>query len=235
MNKDETKEIVNKNVDKEIINKDCSEMVSCEVCEAKFANEKDYIVHKETHIISSTYLCEICALEFTSETDVEKHVERTHTPDRIDEETSDIPIECTKCSVFVKTQKDLETHHQLEHMTLKINVEASLDKFEVECNQCKNKCKLNIQLKAHTRKVHVQDPKYKCKECKFTSNFAADVWEHVAFEHPNHSHQFPSKENENVVLKLVAEQNTEIVEEMSEMKKESQEAFEQIKKVLKAN
>ena len=157
--KDIVKEIVNKNVDKEIINKDCSEMVTCEVCEAKFANEKDYIVHKETHIISSTYQCEICAVEFSSETVVEKHVERTHTPDRIDEETSDIPIRCTKCSVFVKTQKDLETHHQLEHMTLKINVEASLDKFEVECNQCKNKCKLNIQLKAHTRKVHVQDPK----------------------------------------------------------------------------
>ena len=78
-------------------------------------------------------------------------------------------------------------------------------------------------------------PSYKCKECKFISNFAADVWEHVAFEHPNHSHQFPSKENQNVVLKLVAEQNTEIVEEMSEMKKESPEAFEQIKKVLKAN
>ena len=45
-------------------------------------------------------------------------------------------------------------------------------------------------------------------------------------QHPEKSYQFNPKENENIILKIVAEQNNAILEEMENMKNDFKRAFE---------
>ena len=49
----------------------------------------------------------------------------------------------------------------------------------------------------------------------------------MVFEHPEHADKNP-KEKENVVLKIVAEQNTEILEEMEQTRKETLGSINQL-------
>ena len=214
--------------------------ITCESCQVIYDDKHECLIHTENHLNNSTHLCDYCGLEFLSQRDLECHVETTHDTlmvQPIEEATSG--VNCGSCEFEAEKTKDLKAHKQLEHMNVKIDVGETLDKQEIECDQCDYKCKLNIQLRVHKRKLHIMDPKYKCKSCEFTSNFAASIWEHMVFKHPELSHQFYPKENENIALKIVAEQNTEILEEMEQLRKDSFGAFEQIgdtlANTLKAN
>ena len=54
-------------------------------------------------------------------------------------------LKCDPCEFEAENTNDLETHKQLEHMTVMINVGTTLENLELECDQCGYKCKLNIQ------------------------------------------------------------------------------------------
>ena len=211
------------------INEDVGNKMTCENCQVVYNDNHECQVHTESHGTDPTHLCDYCGLEFTLQRDLECHVETTHDTVMVQPiEEATIGLNCGSCEFEGEETNDLRTHKQLEHMDVKIDVGATFDKQTVACDQCPYKCKLNIQLRAHKRKHHVMDPKYQCKSCQFTSNFAASIWEHMVFKHPELSHHLNPKENENVVLRIVAEQNTEILEEMEQMRKDSVGGFDQV-------
>ena len=112
-----------------------------------------------------------------------------------------------------------------------VNIDAD-DQTIIACNKCDYKCRLNIQLKKHTTKKHPSESKYNCNEYGFETNYVANTWEHTLEQHPDKSFEFTPKEAENFILKLVAEQNANIVEEIGGLKMDIQGAFEQLVKVV---
>ena len=117
---------------------------------------------------------------------------------------------------------------------MRVNIDAE-DQNVVQCNECGYKCKLNIQLKNHMKTKHQTDSRYSCKECQYTSNYIADVWEHNFTEHPEKSVEYNPKQGENMVLKIVAEQNAELIEEMELLKKDIKGAFVELANVIEAS
>ena len=194
--------------------------VICGVCNAVFRNTIEYEEHIKSH---KSFRCNECKIDFTTQLEHEGHLQMNHT----DEQVIVQYIECQKCDYKSENPHDLDIHRQLNHMSVKVSVDQS-NLGRIECSQCEYKCKLNMQLKVHTRTHHVVDPKYKCKDCKFTSNYSAGVWEHMISQHPDKSYEFNPKENENIIIKVVAEQNNAILEEMENMKKDFTGAFEQL-------
>ena len=51
-----------------------------------------------------------------------------------------------------------------------------------------------------------------------TSNFAANTWEHTLLDHPDKSLNFSPKEKETLILRVVAEQNSDMLVEMETLK-----------------
>ena len=112
------------------------------------------------------------------------------------------------------------------HSSPEVNIPTA--EQSISCSQCEYKCTLDIDLKNHTQLKHKKETKYWCTECKFVTNYVANTWEHTLAEHPDSSFEFNPKQMDNVVLKLVAEQNADIVEEMESMKREIKDAFDQL-------
>ena len=108
----------------------------------------------------------------------------------------------------------------------KVNISEE-DQITLSCSKCQFKCKLNIQLKKHTQNKHKEGAKYNCNECGFSTDM-----EHTLSEHPDKSFQFTQEESENMLLKLVAEQNADIVDENNSMKEDIKGAFEKLVNVV---
>ena len=122
--------------------------------------------------------------------------------------------QCSKCDFQSLESRDLNAHVQTNHKSVMINIDVE-EQIALNCQQCEYKCRLNIQLKKHIETKHKvkDDTKYNCKECGYKSNFIADAWKHTLDEHPDKSYDFDKQEKENLILKIVAEQNSIILDE----------------------
>ena len=90
-------------------------------------------------------------------------------------------------------------------------------------------------MKKHILKKHCNISKYRCKECEFETNFIADIWEHALKQHPDTSSQFYQSQTENLAIKMVAEQNADMSEEMETLKKDFKGAFEKFAEIVETN
>ena len=90
-------------------------------------------------------------------------------------------------------------------------------------------------MKNHLKKSHAEPPKYKCKECQFSSNYIADAWKHGFEEHPENPSEFKPQLTENMILKVDAEQNTLLIEEMATIKSDIKESFDKLFERLESN
>ena len=122
---------------------------------------------------------------------------------------------------------DLSMHMQTYHMSIEVNIERK-DQQNIACEQCEYKCRLNIQLKKHIKTKHQDVKKYNCEECYFSINFVANQWEHSFKQHPEQTFRFNEIQSENTLLKIVAEQNGCIREEIETMKEDTKGAFHKL-------
>ena len=90
-------------------------------------------------------------------------------------------------------------------------------------------------MKKHLKENHEETPKYICKECRFTSNYIYDAWKHGFEEHPENPTEFKPQLTENMILMIVAEQNTVMIEEMATLKSDIKDSFDQLTDFLKTN
>ena len=129
---------------------------------------------------------------------------------------------------------DLKVHNQTYHMGLKVNIDVK-EQTIIECSQCDFKCRLNIQLKKHIVNTHQAEANYNCKECGYTTDYVADTWQHTLNEHPDQSFQFTPREAENFMLKMIAQQNAGIVEELDSLKSDIKGAFDNLASVVQTS
>ena len=73
---------------------------------------------------------------------------------------------------------------------------------------------------------------YVCKDCTFTSNYVADIWNHPIDKHPDNPDNLEHEKSEHLVLRIVAEQNTAIIEELEALKKDMKAAFIELANIV---
>ena len=210
----------------------------CDQCVKFFHTKSGLESHKETvhdqqrHMKAQpeplTYNCDKCEGVFLSNLDLEWHDETNH------EQIKGHHIRCSKCEFETLDPNTMSVHIQANHMLMKVNI-ATVDQTIISCNQCEYKCKYNIQLKNHTKTSHEVKHKYECKECSYSTNYIADVWEHMFRKHSGQSNAFDQKQFENMALKIVVEQNVEIIEEMETLKKDTKGAFQHMADIYEEN
>ena len=140
------------------------------------------------------------------------------------------PSKCHKCDFLSVNPTELNVHIQFNHMSPKVNINSE-DQTIITCEQCDYKCTLNIMLKKHIKKEHPH-MKHTCEQCEYGTNFIANIWEHSLSHHPKKSPQFKEIENENFIIKIVAEQNANITAEIEKLKEDTKGAFLQLAKAI---
>ena len=147
-----------------------------------------------------------------------------------------LDIKCEKCDFVTVNQDEIKAHMQTTHSLIKVDLKIE-DQNVISCDECDYKCRLNIQYKRHKKDKHIdKDGKYACNECDYTTNFIGIAWEHTMKVHINPTQEFNPKDSKNLVLNMVAEQTTSIVEELENLKKEAKNTsreFENLKKDTK--
>ena len=177
--------------------------------------------------------CRQCVFEAESIDEIDKHKDVFH------KKTQSLP--CNLCDYRSATKEDVDIHIQTMHMATKVNIIAMPNEKQktISCPQCDYTCKLNIQLRNHTKKQHTEseDKKFKCTQCTFQSDFLVKMFEHKLEKHP----EGPMDSNPNkttvkeMVLNLLADQGMEILEEFQDFKKNLKDAFEHFTEGIKDN
>ena len=207
--------------------------VICGVCSETFKNTTECEEHMKTHPFS----CYKCEFKSSDEEELNQHELLKHPQLHCEPYTGDESTHpfCEICNISTQTETDMNIHKQTQHMHIKVGLSQNDQKIPlIQCDQCDYSCKLNIQLRNHKRKKHPREPNYACSDCSSGSNFIADMWEHRMHAHPEMSYQFEEiqKRNENATVKIIAEQNTAILEEFETFKKDTKGAFDQLANVI---
>ena len=202
-----------------------SASTKCKKCPKVFENEGAIKKHiQDDHIIMNVFNCKTCEYKTTIREEFGVHVEASHPPVQA--------IACERCAFTANDLKVIEMHKQASHMSAKVNLDVD-DQNVIVCDQCDYKCKYNIQLKKHRQNSHKSSAKYKCKACNFTTEFIGSSWEHVATDHPELADELTPEQRENFILKIVAEQTTNIWDEMESLKRNTNNALVEINQTLK--
>ena len=199
----------------------------CGICSSGFPTEKACLDHQVIHTAPQSFPCGDCECMFENEVDLEWHTETTH-----DMVENPEPFPCCKCHFKALNKNELDAHMQSNHMNLKVILDIK-EVTVIECDQCDFTSRLNIQMKKHKTAKH-QDSKYNCKECSYTTDYVANTWEHTVDKHPDKSLEFSPKEAENFIMKLVAEQNADIIDHVVNLSKDIKGAFEHLADVVES-
>ena len=118
-------------------------------------------------------------------------------------------FKCDQCDYGTNYKSSLTTHKAMKHSDLR----------PFKCEICEYKCLLQIQLKNHMKSNHTA-MKYKCKDCDYFTDYIANIWEHTSVKHNENLPNFTEEKNDTMILKVVAEQNADMMEEIQTLKKE---------------
>ena len=225
---EEVEEVVAENVE-EVVHETLTDKVTesepvlsdqtyiCDDCGIGVNYNNACIEHMKSHSKANVFECIDCEIQFETEVEFEWH--------KTEHNIVSDSFTCSKCDFKSSTQEEVNEHLP-NHSSPEVNIPTA--EQSISCSQCEYKCTLDIDLKNHIQLKHKKETKYWCTECKFVTNYVANTWEHTLAEHPDSSFEFNPKQMDNLVLKLVAEQNADIVEEMESMKREIKDAFDKL-------
>ena len=195
----------------------------CIECKEEFDDVEGYEEHVDMHTSKTTELKYLENLVFT--TILENYIDNPPKDDGLvvlKEET----IVCTKCALAFASEKDMKTHMQTAHAEVKVFLNRTT-RGALHCEMCDYVCKLNIQMKKHLENQHT-DLNYGCDLCGFRDNFVGNIWMHKIHKHDK-SFQFNKSSGStanDLMLNLLAEQNSNLMDEVNTLKNFIKEAFE---------
>ena len=104
----------------------------------------------------------------------------------------------------------------------KVKVKVGLRTTLPKCEKCEYTCKLNIQMKKHMEKEHSETTSsYRCDLCDFRCDFLLQIWNHKLDHHGNEIFNIINMDEhtrKNLMFNLVAEQNADLMVEVTNMK-----------------
>ena len=205
-------------------------ILKCKLCEFVSTNKEDFklhtqVEHKHVQVVISKedmveIKCDECEYKCHLNIQLRKHM-ATH--------VMALDIKCEICPFTTKEETEMKTHIQTLHEIVEVKPE---EQNVFKCDQCEYKCKLKIQYNQHMKLKHKERGRYTCKHCEFKTNFIGSVWEHTILKHEESSTAFTPKETENIILNMVAEQTTNITEEMDHLKKDTKDVYNNLADIL---
>ena len=210
----------------------------CIICKHEFSEVDDYNSHVKAHErITMTRMMhdkdeEIAELENI----VFCYILEDQIKDMEDEKLkskikSGCNLSCNQCEFETDNDVSLKGHMQITHKSAKVKLAKNI--LKIKCNQCSYECKLNIQMKKHVEIKHVEKliPDYKCNLCDFGANFITEIWNHKLDNHAGETfnvNKFDESAKYNLIFNLVAEQNVDLMEEVTNLKNGIKEVLEQL-------
>ena len=111
----------------------------CTICNHLSRNKRDLRCHVDGIHGTPKYLCNVCGSKFTQKTGLRTHTQAVH---------EKLKYDCNECTHVSTTLSSLGWHMKQKHTSILYS-----------CEKCAFKCRLNIQLRKHVKKVHGQPEK----------------------------------------------------------------------------
>ena len=179
--------------------------------------------------------CRVCGYEANQDVDLKKHTVEKH------DSMQSNSIACTLCDYKAEQESHLKKHIENHHLT-PVNVQLHQNEGHVvaiSCDKCEYTCKLNIQLRRHKKMKHEPEnvTEYCCVCCEFKSFYLTDLWTHKLTYHAPEDLQYnPVKKSPtDLILNILAEQNADIMEELSKLKTSLNGAFNHLGNGIQEN
>ena len=167
------------------------------------------------------YACELCDFMGISLYELYMHLKETHTKEK---------QKCHMCKFKSNTEETIDSHIQIEHKTTSVHISAK-EQLVFTCDECGYRCGLNIKLRKHKQKHHIQQPdskepspklKYQCDGCDFSSDYRVQTVKHRLSEHSELATKFLPTKSEDLIPSMIVEQNIENGEEIEKIEEKCQ-------------
>lgn len=155
----------------------------CDVCGQRCMTSNALKLHRKTHFSSNRYTCKICDKSFSKKQNMNEHLEKHWKNDK----NVSLPqlFTCPVCAEELPTYRMLKYHmmeaHQIHHQDPLLTGQKPWH----ECNECHEKFKHQMSLKAHKERVHEGrvSPTFECDTCKATYKIKQMLINHIRSKH----------------------------------------------------
>ena len=195
---------------------------NCDMCERKFNNI--FVMRYHKCVQETKYACQLCDFMGITLYELYIHLKETHTKEN---------QKCHMCKFESNTKESIDSHIQTEHKAPSVHISAE-EQLVFTCDECGYRCGLNIRLRKHKQKYHIQKQdsneaspkqKYQCDVCDFSSNYLVHTLKHRLSKHPELVTEVLPTNSEDMVPTLIVEQNIENREEIERLKRNVKDSF----------
>lgn len=155
----------------------------CDICGLRCMTTNALKLHKKTHFSHNRYVCNICDKSFSKKQNMNEHLEKHWKNDK----TVSLPqlFTCSICTEDLPTYRMLKYHMMETHQIDRQDPLLTKQKPWYECNECHEKFKHQMSLKAHKEKVHEGkvSPIFECDTCHVTYRIKQLLINHIKSKH----------------------------------------------------
>ncbi|XP_015439750.1 PREDICTED: zinc finger protein 665-like [Dufourea novaeangliae] len=155
----------------------------CDVCGQKCRTTNALRLHRKIHFSHNRYTCNICSKSFSKKQNFNEHLEKHWKNDK--NVTLPQLFRCPICLENFPTYRMLKYHMVDIHKINKQDPILTKQKPWYECQECHEKFKHQMSLKAHKERAHEGrvDPLYQCDTCNATYRVKQLLVNHIRSKH----------------------------------------------------
>ncbi|XP_043503033.1 zinc finger protein 431-like isoform X1 [Polistes fuscatus] len=155
----------------------------CDVCEQKCTTKNALRLHRKIHFSHNRYVCNICNKSFRKKQNMNEHLEKHWKHDK----NILLPkvFTCPICTEGFPTYRMLKFHMIESHQISDQDPILIEQKPLYECEECNEKFKHQMSLKAHKERIHEGkvDPVYQCDICNISYKVKQLLINHIRSKH----------------------------------------------------
>lgn len=155
----------------------------CDLCGQRCMTTNALKLHRKTHFTQNRYVCNICDKSFSKKQNMNEHLEKHWKNDK----SVSLPqlFTCPVCAEDLPTYRMLKYHMTETHQIDRQDPLLTEQKPWYECNECHDKFKHQMSLKAHKERVHEGrvSPIFQCDACGATYKIKQMLINHIRSKH----------------------------------------------------
>ncbi|XP_035732691.1 zinc finger protein 615-like isoform X2 [Vespa mandarinia] len=155
----------------------------CDVCEQKCTTKNALRLHRKIHFSHNRYICNICNKSFRKKQNMNEHLEKHWKHDK-----NILLPQVFTCPICME---DFPTYRMLKYHMIETHEISNQDPILIEqkpwyeCEECHEKFKHQMSLKAHKERIHEGkvDPIYQCDICNTSYRVKQLLINHIRSKH----------------------------------------------------
>ncbi|XP_046823751.1 zinc finger protein 615-like isoform X3 [Vespa crabro] len=155
----------------------------CDVCEQKCTTKNALRLHRKIHFSHNRYICNICNKSFRKKQNMNEHLEKHWKHDK-----NILLPQVFTCPICME---DFPTYRMLKYHMIETHEISNQDPILIEqkpwyeCEECHEKFKHQMSLKAHKERIHEGkvDPIYQCDICNASYRVKQLLINHIRSKH----------------------------------------------------